>query len=105
MGVPPRLTNSAVMPSALPRSLTRPMNAGGKLYSRPHSNPIFIPSLAAAVSAQVLVNTGDSLRVSCQWVTGPIMTPEVHSFIILSTACPNAGTLGFELETDRKSVG
>src|SRR5271170_2561336 len=40
--VPPSFTNSAVMPSFLPSSFTLSMNAGGKLYSRPQSIPIFM---------------------------------------------------------------
>src|SRR5215203_5593378 len=42
IGVPPSVTISAVTPCSRPRVFTRSMNAGGKLYSRPQSNPIFI---------------------------------------------------------------
>src|SRR6516225_3200664 len=41
MRVPPSFTNSAATPSFLPSSLTRTINAGGKLYSRPQRRPTF----------------------------------------------------------------
>src|SRR6476646_7080514 len=42
--VPPSVTRSALIPCSLPMAFTRSINAGGKLYSRPHNSPIFIAS-------------------------------------------------------------
>src|SRR5438270_582634 len=45
--VPPRTASSALMPSALPRSLTRLTNGAGNVFSRPTSNPmIFLPAIS-----------------------------------------------------------
>src|SRR4051812_20874290 len=46
MRVPVSVTISALMPSGLPTSFTRSMNAGGKENSRPHSRPTFIAFVA-----------------------------------------------------------
>src|ERR1700732_3175996 len=55
MRVPPSFTNSAVTPSFAPKVLTRSINAGGKLNSRPHNSPTFFIVLAPEQNLQIIL--------------------------------------------------
>src|SRR5947209_17520174 len=82
--VPPRTASSALVPSALPRSLTSSTNGPGNVFSRPTSNPmIFLPAISLPlrclreVPAHHLRPVGPIVRPA-----GPDLETHVHALLL-----------------------